>query len=165
MSGLRRDSSNQLNHDPLTHQRRRPLQTRQRDVAFRIENAIDLGAARLQQDSHARLGNLFLLHRLRELPGYDLLDGLRLRFLEDVLFLQEVVNARSHIFLAHCSSSFCRLRASAKSSSGVARVFLMNPRSATRRPDKSKSTRVTCGSQEDRFVPPTDLSPSGGTTA
>src|SRR6266404_3760845 len=71
------------------------------DAVFRIENAIDLGAARFQQDRHARLGNLFLLHRLRQLPGYDLLDGLRLRFLEDVFFLQEVVNTRSHIFLTH----------------------------------------------------------------
>ena len=39
--------SNQLNHHPLPHQGRRPLPTRQRDIAFRIENAIHLRPARL----------------------------------------------------------------------------------------------------------------------
>src|SRR5258708_37200912 len=95
------EPSNQLNHHSLPHQRRRPLQTRQRDIAFRIKNAIDLGAARLPQHRHARLGNLFLLHRPSQLPRNDLLDGLRLRFLKDVFLLQEVVKARSQILLTH----------------------------------------------------------------
>jgi len=51
--------SKQLNHHPLSHQRRRPLQTRQRNIALRIENAIDLGAARLQQDRHRALEIFF----------------------------------------------------------------------------------------------------------
>src|SRR5258708_36826307 len=44
---------------------------------------------------------IFFLHRPSQLQRNDLLDGLRLRFLKDVFFLQEVVNARSHIFLTH----------------------------------------------------------------
>ena len=63
-------------HDPLTHQIRRPLQARQRDIALRIENAVHLRPAGLEQNSHARLGKLFLLHSLRQLPGDDLLRWL-----------------------------------------------------------------------------------------
>src|SRR5258708_34621589 len=44
---------------------------------------------------------IFFLHRPSQLPRNDLLDCLLLRFLKDVFFLQEVVNARSHIFLTH----------------------------------------------------------------
>src|SRR6202035_2795307 len=40
--------SNQLNHHPLSHQSCCPLQTRQRDVAFRVKNAIYLRPARLE---------------------------------------------------------------------------------------------------------------------
>src|ERR1019366_5100523 len=50
---------------------------------------------------HARLGDLFLLHGLGQLPCYDLFDGLRLCFFKDVFLLQEVVNARSQILLTH----------------------------------------------------------------
>src|SRR5207237_6890313 len=125
--------SNQFDHHPMSNQRRRPLQARQRDVVLRVENAVDLGAAGLEQCRHARLRNLFLLHGLGELPGHNFLDRLRLRFFEDVFLLQEVVDTRSQMFLAHCSNSFWRLRASAKSASRVARVFLIKPCSATRR--------------------------------
>jgi len=76
---------------------------------------------------------IFFLHGLGELPGDDLLDGLRLRFFENALLLQEDGDARTHVFLTHCSNSFLRFRAKAKSSSGVVRVFLMNACSATRR--------------------------------
>src|SRR5258708_25045995 len=44
---------------------------------------------------------IFFLHRPSQLQRNDLLDGLRLRLLEDVFFLQEVVNTRSHISLTH----------------------------------------------------------------
>src|SRR5438876_917085 len=96
-----------------------------------IENAVYLSAAGFQHDGHPRLRNLFLLHGLGELPGHDFLDSLRLRFFKDAFLLQEIIDARAHIPLAHFSSSFWRLRANAKSSSGVTRVFLMNPCSAT----------------------------------
>ena len=46
--------------------------------------------------------------------------------------LEEGIDARSHMLLAHRSNSFRRLRAIAKSESGVARVFLMNPCSTTK---------------------------------
>src|ERR1039458_1776014 len=51
---------------------------------------------------------------------------------EDPLRFQEVINAGSHVFLTHLINSFWRLRANAKSSSGVALVFLMKPWSATK---------------------------------
>src|SRR6266852_602451 len=92
---------------------RSPLQARQCDVAFRIENAIHLGTARLQQDSHTCLGSLSLLHGLGQLPGYDLLDGLGLRFGENAFLLQEVVHARSEILLSQIHTStlaYCRIR-------------------------------------------------------
>src|SRR5258708_27560398 len=44
---------------------------------------------------------IFFLHRPSQLPHNELLDGLRLRFLKYVFFLQEFVNARSHLFLSH----------------------------------------------------------------
>jgi hypothetical protein len=69
-----------------------PQQARQRDVAFRIEDAIHLRPARLRQNRHARLGNLSILQGLGQLPGHDLRDVLRLRFLEDVFLFQEVVD-------------------------------------------------------------------------
>ncbi len=52
------------------------------------------------------LGDVLLLHGLRERPCDDLLDRLRLRFLEDALLLQESIDARSHMRLAHRSNSF-----------------------------------------------------------
>jgi muramoyltetrapeptide carboxypeptidase LdcA involved in peptidoglycan recycling len=39
------------------------------------------------------------------LPGHDLFNRLRLRFLKDVFLLQEIVNARSQILLGHSSST------------------------------------------------------------
>jgi hypothetical protein len=74
--------SNQLNHDPLADQGRCPLQARQCDVTFRVENAIDLGSACFQQDGHARFGDFFLLHGLGQLPSYGVLDGRRPHFLK-----------------------------------------------------------------------------------
>lgn len=56
-----------------------------------------------------RFFEIFLLHRIGELPRYDLLHSLCLRLLE-------LINARTHMFLAHCSTFFLRFRASAESS-------------------------------------------------
>src|SRR5207302_210022 len=109
------------------------------DMALRIEKAFGVKMDTLMRMQSAydiartRLRNFSLLHGLGQLPRHDLLDGLSLRFFEDVFLLQEVVNARSQILLAHCSNSFCRLRARVKSSSGVALVFLINPCNATSR--------------------------------
>ena len=55
------EPSNQLNHHSLPHQRRCSLQTRQRNIPFRVENAIHLRAACLQQDRHARLRRFFFI--------------------------------------------------------------------------------------------------------
>ena len=52
------------------------------------------------------LGDVLLLHGLGELPRDDLLDRLRLRFLEDAFLLKEGIDARSHMRLAHRSNSF-----------------------------------------------------------
>src|ERR1035441_1017483 len=74
------------------------------------------------------------LHGLGELPGDNLFHCLRLSLFKDPLRFQEVINGGSHVFLAHLINSFWRLRANAKSSFGVARVFLMKPCSATKYP-------------------------------
>ena len=50
-----------------------------------------------------------------------------LRLFKYALFFQKVIHARSHVSPAHCSNSFLRLRARAKSSFGVVRVFLIKP--------------------------------------
>src|SRR5260370_24803 len=130
--------SNQLDHHPPSYYRRRPLQAGKRDVAFWIEEPVNLGAACLEQRSHLIFGYFLSLHGLVELPRDNLLDRLCLCLFKDALFLQEIINARTHVFLsipalfAHRFNSFRRLRANAKSSSGVLRVFLINPCSATR---------------------------------
>ncbi len=124
--------SNQLYHDASAYNSRRPLQARERDVVFGIEEPVNLRAARFQQDGHSVLRDFLLSHSLSQLPGYYLLDRLRLRLFEDALLLEKVVNARTYVPLAQRSNSFWRFRAAAKSSSEVARVFLMNPCNTTR---------------------------------
>src|ERR1035441_11132842 len=75
---------------------------------------------------------ILFLESLGELPRDDLFHRLRLRLFEDALLLEEVIDAGTHMLLAHRSNSFWRFRAVVKSSSGVDRVFLMNPCNATR---------------------------------
>src|SRR5664280_1106910 len=120
----------QLDRYTQPDHRSRPLQAAERNVVFRIQDTVNLGAARLEQRRHLVLGDF--LHGLGELPRDDLFDRLRLRLFEDALLLEEVIKAGTHMFPAHRSNSFWRFRAIAKSSSGVARVFLMNPCNATR---------------------------------
>src|ERR1700730_2385297 len=120
-----------LDRDAAAHDRRGPLQTRQREFIFSSEKTIHLRPARLEQRGHSVLRDFLFFHGFRELPGYDLLHSLRLRLFENALLLEKGINTRTHVFLAHCSSSFLRFRANAKSSSGVARVFLITPCSAT----------------------------------
>src|ERR1017187_5766168 len=103
-------------------------------VVFWVEEAVNLGAACFEQRGHAHLGYFLRPHGLGELPRDDLLDRLRLRLFEDAFLFEEIVNARTHMPLAHRSNSFWRLRANAESSSGIVRVFLINPCRATRRP-------------------------------
>src|SRR6266478_2879800 len=133
--------SNQLDHHPPSDHGGRPLQAGKRDVVVRIKEPVNLGAAGLEQWRHLIFGYFLFLHGLVELPSDDFLDRLCLRLFKDALFLQEIINARTHAFLAilallallaHRFNSFWRLRAKAKSSSGVARVFLINPCNATR---------------------------------
>ena len=69
-----------------------PWPAAERDVVFRIEKAVHLGAARLQQRRDLFLGDVLLLHGRRELPRDDILDGRRLRFLEDAFLLEEGID-------------------------------------------------------------------------
>jgi hypothetical protein len=58
--------------------RSRPLQRRERDVVVpRVEQAVDLSAARVHQLGQALLGQALLFHPLRDLPGDRLLGNLR----------------------------------------------------------------------------------------
>jgi hypothetical protein len=70
----------------------------------------------------------FFFHGLSQLPSHHFFDGLGLRFFKDAFFLQKIIDAGTQVFLAHFSNSFLRLRAKAKSSVGVALVFLMEER-------------------------------------
>src|ERR1035438_10372608 len=56
--------------DPYTppDPRGRPLQAAERNVVFRIEDTVNLGAARLEQRRHLVLGDILFLHGLGELP-------------------------------------------------------------------------------------------------
>src|SRR5664280_240648 len=99
----------QLDRYTQPDHRSRPLQAAERNVVFRIQDTVNLGAARLEQRRHLVLGDF--LHGLGELPRDDLFDRLRLRLFEDALLLEEVIKAGTHMFLAHRSNSFWRFRA------------------------------------------------------
>jgi hypothetical protein len=66
----------------------RPLQAPERDVVFRIKDAVNLGTARLEQRCQLVLGYFLLLHGFGELPRDDLFDRLSLRLFEDALLLE-----------------------------------------------------------------------------
>ncbi|HEY7617401.1 MAG TPA: hypothetical protein VH744_11405 [Terriglobales bacterium] len=68
-------------------------------------------SAGFEKPGHLRLGDPFFSHRFGELPSNDFFNRLSLRLLENAFLFQEIVDARSHMFLAHRSSSFLRLRA------------------------------------------------------
>ena len=106
----------QLDRDSPPYHGRRSLKARQRDVVFCTEEPVNLRAARLQQRGHSLLRDFRLLHGLGELPGYDFLDRLRLRLLKNAFPFEEVIDAGTHVLLAHRSNSILRVRASAKSS-------------------------------------------------
>src|ERR1035437_6251032 len=101
----------QLDRYPQPDHRSRPLQAAERNVVFRIQDTVNLGAARLEQRRHLVLGDFLFLHGLGELPRDDLFDRLRLRLFEDALLFEEVIKAGTHMFLAHRSNSFWRFRA------------------------------------------------------
>ena len=109
----------------------RSLQAPERNVILGGEQTVYLRPARLEQRGHFVLRNLSLLHRLGKLPGDDLLDHLGLRLLKSALLLEEIIDARSQMLLAHCPNSLWRFRAVVRSACGVAGVFFMNPCSAT----------------------------------
>ena len=66
-----------------------PLQAAERNVVFRIEDTVHLGAARFEQRRHLVLGDFLFLHGLGELPRDHLFDRLRLRLFEDALLLDQ----------------------------------------------------------------------------
>jgi hypothetical protein len=107
----RRPKLHKLNRNPPSYHRRRPLQAGKRNVAFRIEQPVNLGSAGLEQSCHLVLGNFLFLHGLGELPRNHLFHSLRLCLFKDTFFLEEIVNARTHMLLAHRSNSFGRFRA------------------------------------------------------
>ena len=74
--------SNQFDLHLAPHKRRRALQRRERDIARRIEQSINLRPTGLQHHGQARLAQRLLLHRFGELPHHHFLDGQRLGFLE-----------------------------------------------------------------------------------
>jgi len=116
-------SSKQLNHHPLPHQSCGPLQTRQCNVALRIENAIHLRPARLPPKSTPRQNCRFPLCRCDEqnfltTPFLFLDHKLRRQF----------VPRRGWISLAHALQNAGNL-------SGIgARLPQSTPPSAKRRP-------------------------------
>jgi hypothetical protein len=116
-----------LDCDAATDNRGGSLEAGERDIVLRIEQPVNLGAACLEQRSHARLRYFLCSHGLGELPRDDLFDRLGLRLFEDSFLFEEIVNARTHMLLAHRSNSFWRLRANARSWSGIVRVFLIKP--------------------------------------
>src|ERR1700730_10730806 len=98
-------SSNQFNCNPATEYGRRPLQARERDIVLGIQQTVNLGTAGLEQRGETRLRDFLFLHSLGQLPRNDLLDCLRLRLVEYAFALEKIVDARTHVFLAHRSSS------------------------------------------------------------
>jgi len=55
--------------------------------------ATGLGPAGFEQRGH--------FDSFRELPRYDFLNGLSLRFFKDAFFPEELVNARTHVLGGH----------------------------------------------------------------
>src|ERR1035437_9435966 len=95
----------QLDRYPAPNHCRCPLQAGERDVVSRIKNTVNLCPARFEQRCHARLGYFLFLHGLGELPRDDFLNRLCLRLFKDAFLLEEIVDARTHMFLAHGSIS------------------------------------------------------------
>jgi len=83
----------QLDLDFAADQRSGTLQCGQRHIARRVEQAIDLRPTGLQHDGETRLAQRLLLHGFNQLPDHDFLDGQRLRFFEDTVLFEEVVEA------------------------------------------------------------------------
>jgi len=94
---------------------------------------------------HRLFGFLLLLHGLFKLPSEDAFDGDGLDFFPDSFLFEKAVEGRTAVFPSPCDFfltfiSFlldawsCFRLAKSKSSSGVFRVFLMNPCSKTIRP-------------------------------
>src|SRR5579864_8496316 len=114
---------------------------------LRIEQTIKLRAARIKFLCECLFCFLLFPHGFCKLPRDHALDRNRLDFLSDAFLFQETVKSRTCmldyaiLFLClHCDLScfFLFRRASSKSSSGVFRVFLMNPCKSTIRPFLSK---------------------------
>src|SRR6266404_910914 len=114
---------------------------------LRIEQTIKLRAASTQFFGEGLFCCPLFPHGFCKLPRNHTLDRNCLDFLSDALFFEETVKTRSSVlncavlFLCiHCDLPcfFLFRRASSKSSSGIFRVFLMNPCKSTIRPFLSK---------------------------
>jgi hypothetical protein len=88
------------------------LQARQRNVARRIEETVNLRPAGAQHLSEARLRDVLLLHRLFELPDDSFLDSLNLQLFKETFLLEKVVEAAADMrilrlpFSCHAVGSF-----------------------------------------------------------
>lgn len=72
------------------------MQRLQRDIAaLGIEQPVELRPAGLHQLRHLVLGQLFLLHRLPDLPGDDLLDGDGAELLNQAFLREPIVDGRA----------------------------------------------------------------------
>src|SRR5690348_15268497 len=129
--------SDEFDHHASAYHCSSTLQARKCYVAFRIQQTINLRTASAQQHRHPVFGYLPFLHRLIQLPCDHFLDSFRLSLFKNAFFLHEIVDTGTEMIsfpsspAAHHSSSSFRFRANSKSWSGVLRVFLMKPCSAT----------------------------------
>ena len=115
------------------------------DVAFCLQDAIDLRPAGMHPFGERCLGDALALHLLGRLPGEGACQRLGLRGLADAVLGQEAVEgpAPMGVFLCLAFISFIRRRARSRSSAGVFRVFLMNPWTTPILPSSAKnSTRA-----------------------
>ena len=114
-------------------------------AVFRIEQAVELRAARADALSHLFLSNMARLHRLRELPSDDTLDGHGFNLFADAFFLEKAIEGGTGViehrfFASHFNPLLCLSmfrRASSKSFFGVACVFFTMPCKSTIRCKRS----------------------------
>jgi len=130
-----------IQDDPFPDRPGSPAQRPNGDADIsRIQQSIDLRAAGPQLSRHCIFRDALLLHGVFQLPCNDPLDSDSLSLLENSFLLEKAVECGTTVIesccLVHASPRSCLLlleRASSRSSSGVLRVFLMNPCSRTMR--------------------------------
>src|SRR5829696_4835589 len=93
----------------------------------RIEQALDLGTARLHLPRQLALGDPLGDAELFDLPGQNPLHGGRADLFVDTFLMQELVERGSDVRANHHCTSFCLVRVRIRSLFGVFWVFLTNP--------------------------------------